>query len=184
VYWFRRPPYLRWAAAAILIVSAAWMDLRPEPVVSQPFAAVDLITGTQLDQTMIEWRSIPAGLLPPLPNPEGIVLHEVAAGEPLVPSLVSAERIPVPDGWWTMEVQLPPGSFPGQQMQLIVLPDHTSDPARSLPGLVIVPAPVEQDPLAVEPAPGLVAVPNEYAPTAAAAIAGGKVTVILGAESG
>jgi hypothetical protein len=160
------------------------MDLRPEPTVRQPYAAVDLVAGTPLDESMIEWRSIPDGLIPLFPDPEGIILHPVAAGEPLVPSLVSAGRIAVPDGWWTMEVQLPPGSFPGQGVQLIVLPDHTDETARSLPGLVVVPAPLDPDPLAIETPPGLIAVPQEFAATAAAAIADGRVSAILGAEPG
>jgi hypothetical protein len=167
-----------------LIGSAAWIDLRPEPVVLQPFAAVDFVAGTPLDDTMIEWRTIPAGILPPLPDPQGIVLHPLAAGEPLVPSLASIGRVPVPAGWWTMEVHLPPGSFPGQGVRLVVLPTNPDERARSLPGLVIVPAPIEQDPLAIEPLPGLVAIPDEFAATAAAAIADGRVTAILGTEPG
>ena len=160
------------------------MDLRPEPAIRQPFAAVDLLAGAPLEESVIEWRTVPTGLIPPFPDPAGIILHPVAAGEPLVPSLVSADRIPVPDEWWTMEVQLPPGSFPGQGVQLIVLPTHTDETPRSLPALVVVPAPADPDPLAIEPPPGVVAVPHEFAASAAAAIAEGRVTAILGAPPG
>jgi hypothetical protein len=184
VYWFRRPPYLRWAAAALLIVTAAWMDLRPQPTFLQPFATVDLDPGTALDNTMIEWRSVPVGLLPPLNDPQGVVLRQVAAGEPLVPSVLSTRRIPAPDGWWTMEVQLPSGAAPGQEVQLILLPTGSNDLPRSVPGLVIAPAPTDPDPLAIEPEPGLVAVPADLAAITAAAIADRSVSAILGAQPG
>jgi len=184
VYWFRRPPYLRWAAAALLIIMAAWMDLRPQPTSLQPFAAADLDPGTVLDDMMIEWRSVPIGLLPPLDDPRGVVLRRVTAGEPLVPSVLSTERVPTPAGWWTMEVKLPAGAVPGQEVQLILLPSGPDDDPRSVPGLVIAPPPTHPDPLAIEPEPGLVAVPEDLAMVAAAAIADGRVSTILGAVYG
>jgi hypothetical protein len=150
----------------------------------QPFATIDLTAGATLDDTMIEWRSIPAGLLPRMDDPQGIILRPVAVGEPLVPSILSTHRIPVPEGWWTMEAQLPAGTVPGQNVQLILLPDGADETPRSVPGLVIVPAPSNQDPLAIEPQPGLVAVPGDLATITAAAIADGRVSAILGAQSG
>jgi hypothetical protein len=179
VYWFRRPPYFRWVAAALLIITAAWMDLRPQPTSLQPFAAADLDPGVILEDAMIEWRSAPIGLLPPLQDPQGVILRRVAAGEPLVPSVLSTQRIPTPEGWWTMEVQLPAGAVPGQELQLILLPAGPDDNPRPVPGLVIAPAP-EGDPLAIEEPPGLVAVPAESATIAATAVAEGRVAVILG----
>lgn len=184
MYWFRRPPYLRWAAAALLVVVATWLDVRPEPMVSHPFAAVDLAAGATLDNAMVEWRSIPAGFLPVLEKPKGIILRSVPAGEPLVPSVLSTQRVAVPAGWWSMEVHLPAGAFPGQRVQIIVLGPTPDDPPLSVLGLVIVPPPSDQDPLAIEPQPGLVAVPGELAAITAAAIADGSVSAILGSEPG
>lgn len=184
MYWFRRPPYLRWAAAALLIVTAVWMDLRPQPTSLQPYAIVDLDPGTGLDDSMIEWRSVPSGLLPPLNDPQGVVLRRVAAGEPLVPSALSTRQIPAPDGWWTMEVQLPAGAVPGQEVQLILLPTGSDTSPQSVPGLVIAPAPADPDPLAIEPEPGLVAVPGDLAAITAAAVAEGSVSTILGGQPG
>jgi hypothetical protein len=160
------------------------MDIRPQPTSRQPFAAVDLFPGVALNNTMIEWRSVPVGLLPPLDDPQGVVLRPVTAGEPLVPSILSTRRIPAPEGWWTMEIRLPVGAVPGQAVQLILLPTGLEEEPRSVPGLVIVPPPTDQDPLAIEPAPGLVAVPAEWAALAAAAVVESSVAVILGADSG
>ena len=184
MYWFRRPPYLRWAGALLLVATAAWLDLRPAPTVLQPFAASDLVAGTTVDESLVEWRRIPRGILPGLDEPRGTLLRTVSAGEPLLPSALSTRRIPTPAGWWTMEVQLPTGAVPGQEVQLILLPSGPDDEPRSVPGLVIAPAPTDPDPLAIEPEPGLVAVPENLAMMAAAAIAEGRVSTILGAASG
>jgi len=83
-----------------------------------------------------------------------------------------------------MEVRLPKGAVPGQPVQLIVLPADPTGALQSVMGLVIVPTPGQQDPLAVEELPGLIAVPGEKAILAAAAIADGRVSAILGADSG
>ncbi len=184
MYWFRRPPYLRWAAAALLVIAAAWLDLRPDTTVLRPFATVDLAAGTALDDTMMEWRSVPAGLLPPVDDPRGLVLRPVSAGEPLLPSTLSSERVPTPEGWWTMEVHLPQGALPGQSVWLILLPLSPGEDPLRVEGLVIVPPPVDQDPLAIEPEPGLVAVSGDLATVTAAAIADGRVSAILGTEPG
>lgn len=184
VYWFRRPPYLRWVAAVALIVAAAWVDLRPRPTVPAPFAAVDLAAGATLDDTMIEWRSVPAGLLPVFENPQGIILRPVVRGEPLVPSVISSERVAVPDGWWSMETRLPAGALPGQSVQLILLGASPDQAPQSVQGIVIVPPPSIQDPLAIEPPLGLIAIPGEHAVLTAAAIADGRVSAMLGAKSG
>jgi hypothetical protein len=69
-------------------------------------------------------------------------------------------------------------------VQLIVLGAAADESPQSVSGLVIVPPPADRDPLAIEPQPGLVAVPEEFAAITAAAIADGRVSAILGAEAG
>lgn len=179
VYWFRRPPYLRWTAAILVILLAAWLDLRPDSTELRPYATVDLAAGSPVDESMVEWRPVPAGLLPPVDQLEGIVVGPVAAGEPLLPSIVSIQRVPPPDGWWTLEVRLPAGAFPGQSVRLVVLSSATDGAPRGVSGVVIAPGPAS-DPLTFEDLPGLVAVPAEVATITAAAVAGGRVSVILG----
>ncbi len=176
MYWFRRPPYLRWATAALLLVTATWLDVRPQPTVLHPYAAVALEEGTVIEETMIEWRTIPADVLPDPGDPVGMVSRPVAAGEPLVASAVSPRRIVAPDGWWTLETRLPPGAYPGQPVQLIVL--TMGEAPQAIAGTVVA-APTA-DPLAFEDLPGLVAVPAESATIAAAAVAEDRVAVVLG----
>ncbi|MDH3193912.1 MAG: hypothetical protein OEM40_06295 [Acidimicrobiia bacterium] len=178
MYWFRRPPYLRWAAAALLVITATWLDVRPQPTVLHPFAAVALTEGTVIENGMIEWRTIPANLLPDPGNPVEMVSRSVSAGEPLVPSAVSNSRIVAPEGWWTLETRLPRGAHPGQAVQLILLENETGEVPAAIPGMVVA-APVE-DPLAFESLAGLIAVPAESATRVAAAVAEARVAVILG----
>lgn len=176
MYWFRRPPYLRWAAAALLLIGAVWLDVRPSDTVSHPYAAVALTEGALIEETMIDWRTIPADVLPDPGNPVGMVSQRVAAGEPLVPSAVSSSRIVPPQGWWTLETRLPQGAHPGQSVHLILL--AVGDAPLAVPGIVVA-APAN-DALAFEDLPGLVAVPAESAAIAAAAVAEDQVAVILG----
>ena len=176
MYWFRRPPYFRWAAAAALVITAVWLDVRPQPTVSHPYAAVALTDGTLIEETMIDWRTIPADVLPDPGNPIGMVSRRVATGEPLVPSAVSRTRIVAPEGWWTLETRLPQGARPGQSVHIILL--GVGDVPQAIPGIVVA-APTT-DALALEDVPGLVAVPAESAAVAAAAVAEDQVAVILG----
>jgi len=179
VHWFRRPPYLRWAAAVLLVGAAAWLDLRPDPVALRPFAAVDLPAGTVIGSDQIEWRKVHPDLLPDPGDPVGMVSRSIMAGEPVLPSTVAGQRIAAPEGWWTLEAQLPGGVYPGQEIQLIVLPGDSDSSGTSVPGVVIAPAPAS-DPLAFEELPGLIAVPGEFAARAAVAVAEARVTMILG----
>ena len=179
MYWFRRPPYFRWTAAALLVVLAIWLDVRPEPTELRPFAAVDLTEGTAIEEAMIEWRAIPAGLLPDPGDPVGTVSRSVMAGEPIVPSAIARDQVVAPPGWWILETPLPQGAFPGQPVHLVVLSQATTETPQAIPGIVISPASA-RDPLDVEEPAGLVAVPAESATRAAAAVAQSEVTVILG----
>lgn len=74
---------------------------------------------------------------------------------------------------------LPQGAFPGQTVHLIVLAAEIGGIPSAVPGVVVAPAP-GRDPLAFEAMPGLVAVPADSAVAAAAAVAEGRIAVILG----
>jgi len=175
VYWFTRPPYLRRVGAALLIVVAAWVDLRPADTVLYPFAAADLAAGSAIDTAAIEWREVPRGVLPTAPAAEGTIRVAVASGEPITPSLVSRDRPSVPEGWWALSTIVPDAVVPGQEVQLVV----TGAAPRAYPGIVITPPP-PADPLAYQDPIGLVAVPADSAVAVAAATAEGAISVLVG----
>jgi hypothetical protein len=171
VYWFRRPPYLRWAVAGLVIAAAFAVELRPRPRVQHPFAALGMPAGSVVLEERLEWRSIPAGLLPTPPIRDGMSLTiDIAAGEPLLPGHV-APAAPPPIGWWGIPVALPDGVVAGDPVRLVVL-----DPPLTVEGRVLtVP---EADPLGLEP-PGVVVVPGDAADAVARAAAKQAVAVLV-----
>ncbi|MFZ0492170.1 MAG: SAF domain-containing protein [Acidimicrobiia bacterium] len=175
MYWFTRPPYLRRIGAALLIVVAAWVDLRPTDTVPYPFAAADLTAGSVIDTAAVEWRDVPRGLLPLAPATEGTVRFAIARGEPITSSIVSGDRPSVPEGWWALSTIMPDTVVPGQKVQLVV----TGATPRAYPGIVIEPPP-PPDPLAYQDPIGLVAVPADSAVAVAAATAEGAISVLVG----
>ncbi len=170
-----RPAYLRRIGAALLIVIAAWIDLRPTDTVLYPFAAADLKAGSAIDAAVIEWRDVPRGLLPPAPPTDGTVRVAIVRGEPITPSIVSGDRPSVPGGWWALSTIVPDTVVPGQEVQLVV----TGATPRAYPGIVIEPPP-PADPLAYRDPIGLVAVPADSAVAVAAATADGAISVLVG----
>jgi hypothetical protein len=175
VYWFVRPPYLRYVGAVLLVVAAAWIDLRPVDTIPYPFAAKDLASGTVIDQHSIEWREVPRGLLPPAPPIDGTVRSSITRGEPVIPSVISEEAPQIPDGWWALSVTLPHDVVVGQTVQLVI----AGAAPRAFPGIVIE-SPPPADPLSYTEPIGLVAVSGDSAVPVATGVAEGTITVLVG----
>lgn len=178
MYWFPRPPYLRYALAAAIVVTAIWVDLRPTPTERYPFARTDLAAGTHVDDGSIEWRSFPAGFATPPPI-GGPLRRSVDAGEPLRASDFASDVASAPDSWWALEVELPAGAVAGQPLRLVVIPVQGVDPPPPIPAVVISPGDAGGG-LIGTGSRGLVAVPPEHAAAAATAVAENRVTVLLG----
>jgi hypothetical protein len=118
MYWLRRPPYLRWFAAAFLLVLGFYMEMRPSPVEPYPFAAESIPMGSPIEQS-ISWRDVPQGLLPHWESPvAGIARSEILVGDPLLPSLTG--KIVVPDDWWAVPLPLPIPAPPGTLLRLVL----------------------------------------------------------------
>ncbi|NIA25221.1 MAG: hypothetical protein GWP04_06595 [Gammaproteobacteria bacterium] len=177
MYWFTRPPYLRWAGAVLIVIVAAWIDLRPADTVAYPFAAVDIASGASIDAGIIEWRQAPKGLLPTNPEIGGTARYAIAAGEPLLPSLVSGARPAIPDGWWALSTELPESVIAGQSLRIVITGLGLGPQA--VPGIVIEPPP-RADPLGYGDPIGLVAVPGDFATAVAASAAEGNLSVLVG----
>ncbi len=172
MYWLRKPPYLRYGAAALVVIGAFWLELRPTATVLHPFAAEELPAGTPLNEAPVDWREIPSGLLPPV-DTSGVLHRPVASGSPILPADVGGGAVSaVPEGWWGIELPLPTLATPGRSVQIVVLSERT----RSVAGVVL-----EQqeglDPFGLPT--GLVAIPAEDAVGVAAAAAEGRVAVLV-----
>ena len=118
VFWLTRPPYLRWAAAATVVVAAFLWDLRGSSDILYPFASSAIAGGTTITEADVEWRRVPEGTMavPDLSDP--VAARDVPAGEPIVPSAVSGATT-IPEGWWSVPVPLPATALPGARIRLV-----------------------------------------------------------------
>ena len=156
MYWLPRPPYLRWAAAALVILGALAWDLRAPAAELRPFAARPLRAGEALDASAVAWREVPAGLLA-APDLEGAAAAvDLAAGDPLV-AAVLGRGAAVPEGWWEVPVAVGAHAAPGDEVMLVIdrSPGHRAGPGGR--------APSRATPTPSTTGPAVVAVPGEAA---------------------
>ena len=170
MFWLTRPPYLRWAAAALLLVAALAWDVRGRTGIPYPFAAHQIAAGAAIEESDVEWKTVPAGLLamPDLSAP--IAARAIAAGEPILASALDATGS-IPDGWWSVPVALPSAAVAGSRVRLIA-----TDTMVESEGIVV--AVGSADLLSVAEA-GLVAVPPDHATAMAAASVAGSLIVLV-----
>jgi Flp pilus assembly protein CpaB len=170
VFWLTRPPYLRWAAAALLLIAALAWDLRGRSGVPYPFAAQPIAAGTVIGEADVEWCTMPGGALtmPDLSAP--IAARAIPAGEPILPSAVDPDA-GIPAGWWAVSVALPAAAAVGSGVRLIA-----TDTRVESEGIVV--AAGSADLLSISDA-GLVAVPPERATAIATAAAAGTLIVLI-----
>ena len=171
VYWFRRPPYLRWIAASLIVTGALWMDLRGEPTEPRPFAVSSIAAGDRIVEEMLEYRDVPVGVLPEV-DADGYAVGPILPGDPLTPSVIS-DRDPLPDGWWAMEMEVPTGAGSGTELRLVI-----EGAAAVVPGLITTIVPAGQSAGWARDT-AMVAVPSDQAALVATALARGQVGVLV-----
>jgi len=170
VFWLTRPPYLRWAAAVLLIVAALIWDLRGRTGTPYPFAARPIARGAVIGETDLEWKTVPNGVLS-MPDLSALIAaRAIAEGEPILPSAVDTDG-GTPEGWWAVPVALPAAAAVGARVRLIA-----TDSGVESEGLVV--ATGSTDLLSISDA-GLVAVPPENAATIATASVAGDLIVLV-----
>lgn len=123
MYWLRRPPYMRWLIAAGLILAAAIWDTAEPATVEYPFAASAIEPAASITGN-VEWRAIPTGLLPEWPGlVAGTARVGLAAGDPILPSLIADE--PMPADWWSIPLELPAPIPAGTPVRVLFPTDGT-----------------------------------------------------------
>ncbi len=116
VFWLRQPPYLRWIIAAAVLAVGLFLDTRPAATVDYPYVEGEVHAGQSI-VGQIEWRRVPAGLLPGWEGDvEGYAVADLTAGTPLLPGLVGSAE--VPDGWWSVAMPLPHPIGPGTPIRV------------------------------------------------------------------
>lgn len=167
--WFEPIPWGRWLLVGMLAVFALYLEIRPEATVDMPFAAIDIVPGSVIDEANSEMKPVPSGLF------EGaafgdVAREPVAAGAPVLASDVSEESEAIPFGWWVVAVTLPEGAKVGDDVRLVLL-----DSGVEVEGVVAHPG--SDDPFAA--ADGGVAVPPESSAEVALAAANGRLAVLI-----
>ena len=170
VFWLTRPPYLRWAAAAAVVVFAFLWDLRGSSDMLYPFASNAIAAGAPITETVVDWRRVPEGTMPLPDLSSPVAARDLPAGEPIVPSAVAGATT-IPDGWWSVPVTLPAAAVPGTTARLI---DAAS--GFEIDGVVVAPG---SDDLMSFDDSGLVAVPPDAASLIAIAAREGTLVVLL-----
>lgn len=171
MYWLKRPPYARWAVAAIVIVAAAAWDLRTEATTFHPFLTADVSAGETVTEGYLEWLEVPAGLVPTpdLSHPTATI--DLRAGEPLLDSMLQG-AVAVPAGWWEVPAPIGAHALPGDEVLLVVV-----EPPTTVTGIVV--SPQRGDAYSLDYRPATVAVPLEMAPLIAAASAQGVLVAAV-----
>lgn len=172
--WFAPRPYLKWAGAAAIVGVSWFIQLMPSPVILHPFAEMDIPAGTELSDDLFEYREISEGILP-VTAVHGILAVPLSRGDPLTSAVLAGTDTVVPDGWWAVELETPPGLLPGSQVLLVAGGDGPAPAPEPIPGVVIHPMAEGRDP--VERA--LIAVPAEQLARVSTASAYGTLTVAV-----
>jgi len=150
------------------------IQVMPSPVALHPFARVDIPAGAELSEDLFEYREIPEGLLTATAT-HGILAVPLSRGDPLTSAVLAGAGTAVPDGWWAVELETPPGLLPGEHVLLVAGGDGLSPTAEPIPGVVI-------RPMAEGREPGersLIALPGEQLARVSAASAYGALTVAV-----
>ena len=169
MYLLARPPYLRWAVAALLVLAGLLVECGGAATTPHPFTTRIVPAGESLDLA-VEWRDVPAGLLI-APDLDGAVAAmDLPAGTPVVDAVV-ATRPAVPEGWWAVALELPPTAVEGADV-LVVL----TSTGEQVPGIVV--AAGGDGGFGIDE-PGVVAVPEAMAAAVARGAAGRDVVVAV-----
>lgn len=122
VLWLERPPYLRWFAGLVIVVLALGLEVSGPDLEVYPFLVRKIAVGESVVGDDLEWRDVPAGLLPEPSAFVGPASRTLSAGEPFMEGSVR-EGSAVPDGWWVVPAPVPSGVSPGVAVRLISVDD-------------------------------------------------------------
>ncbi|NNL47265.1 MAG: hypothetical protein HKO76_02765 [Acidimicrobiia bacterium] len=167
VYWMRNPPVWRRLAASALVVIGLYGEYRQAPVSSHPYLTADTEAGAVIDD--LEWREIPAGVLPSVASLPLVAKIDLPAGTPLTPSVLG--EVAAPKGWLSLVIELPALTAPGTRLMLLA--DQISDP---IDAVVLATA---HDDIGYGAPTGIVSVAPENAIAVARADATGSLTVLM-----
>lgn len=164
-----RPPYIRWAAALVLVTAAFGWDLTARASEPFPVAATDIPRGAPISDDVVAWVDVPRGSLPLPDLTQVTALTDIARGDPITRSMTTAGSV-IPPDWWSVPMNLPSGITVGSTVRLTMLDGHSVDGIVSL-------APAE-DAFGLTTS-GAVAVPEDAVGDVTVAVATDSVVVVV-----
>jgi hypothetical protein len=169
VIWLQSPPWARWAVALLIASGALWVEFRPEPTTTHPFATVDITAGMVVDESNTEVRLVPLGTFAPV-ELEQVAIDSILSGDPVLASSIGESGQAIPSGWWSLEMPLPRGASRGDSARIVLLDTEV------VASGVVVEDP-DEDPLGS--GLGLVAVESGLAAEVARAAGEGRAVVMI-----
>lgn len=169
VIWLQSPPWGRWALALLIAAGALWVEFRPERTAPHPFALEDIAAGTLVDEANTETRMVPVGTFAPVEMGK-TAMGTIDSGDPVLSSDLGELGSAIPEGWWSLEIELPRGANNGDSARIVLL--DSDDMAL---GVVVEEA--EEDPLGS--GLGLIAVEADRAADVAQAVGEGRAVVLI-----
>jgi hypothetical protein len=151
-----------------MIAALAW-DASARATELAPFAMQTIERGEQVEDSAIEWKAVPVGLLamPDLQGPTAAVT--ILPGEPISASTLRYTAR-VPSGWWTVALDLPPAVLPGTGVRIVL------GAGDGVSGIVVEPS--REDAFGLRSA-GLVAVPASAADAVGFAAGAGQIVILF-----
>jgi hypothetical protein len=169
VIWLQSPPLARWAVALLIASVALWVEFRPAPTTTHPFAIVDIPAGMVVDESNTEIRQVPLGTFTPV-ELDQVAIDSILSGDPVLASSIGESGQAIPSGWWSLEMPLPHGASRGDSARIVLLDTEV------VASGVVVEDP-DEDPLGS--GMGLVAVESGLAAEVARAAGEGRAVVMI-----
>lgn len=173
MYWFARPPWIRWAMSACLLVAAFVLEIGGPATTEHWFAITDIEPGTPLDPGQFRAVRIPSDLFAPV-EPHGFARTEIRSGDPLINGHITDQFVRVPDGWWVIDLAVPARIRVGQTVLLVVL---NTDQPTTVDGVAVA-VEATSDAFGGRSSVGSIAVPAAAAGAVASAAASGNISVL------
>lgn len=132
MYWLQRPPYLRWAAATLLVLVVLWSEFAPDGMALHPYLTEDVRAGTSLEE-VVSYRETPAGVLTEVDLTGMVARHPLPADTPLTPAMVADPDRLAPSDWFTVVASVPNSASVGTRARLVTV----ENPGKSVSGIVL-----------------------------------------------
>ena len=179
MYWFTKPPWVRWCLSALLILFAFGVELRQPTVQTHLFAIEEIAAGTALSPDLFRSQSIPSGLLAPV-TPIGVAAATIRAGDPLLSGSIASPVTPVPDDWWALEIGVPAHVQVGDRLLLVLVSASPDGPPAVVDGIATSVARTA-DAFGATTNVATVAIPPDHVTAVATAVESSRVSVLTAA---